>query len=285
MLTSSLFLALLSLPGAGGAQAPQATVVNQENRGGQSADYVEVVIETRIVKLGELSRQFQNIAGFEGADADNAVPPGSVAFLNQRQVTSWLELFREHHAKVMQAPRCTLDDGQQGSIDVGDQLYFQTQLNVSEANGQKVFVPQLTPIDTGLRFGAVPTVSADRQFVKLKADVKLVSIDEHVPLLPVQMNVDSEVFTMFIQQPKTQKLTLAKTVVIPEGGTAVFFLGAVTEEVHTEFGPPVLSKIPYINRLFTNTGYGRAATDVYLMATTRVVTDDGAAAANREGGK
>jgi general secretion pathway protein D len=42
-------------------------------------------------------------------------------------------------------------------------------------------------------------------------------------------------------------------------------------EGRTEFGPPILSKIPYLNRLFTNVGYGREARSLMIMITPRII--------------
>ena len=42
-------------------------------------------------------------------------------------------------------------------------------------------------------------------------------------------------------------------------------------EGRNEFGPPVLCKLPYINRLFKNVGYGREAQSLLLMVTPRII--------------
>ena len=42
-------------------------------------------------------------------------------------------------------------------------------------------------------------------------------------------------------------------------------------EGRNEFGPPVLSQIPYVNRLFKNVGYGREAQSIMIMVTPRII--------------
>ena len=42
-------------------------------------------------------------------------------------------------------------------------------------------------------------------------------------------------------------------------------------ENRNEFGPPFLSKIPYINRLFKNVGVGRESAHVMIMVTPRII--------------
>jgi type II secretory pathway component GspD/PulD (secretin) len=50
----------------------------------------------------------------------------------------------------------------------------------------------------------------------------------------------------------------------------------VTRETRQEFGPPVLSRIPYVNRLFKNVGVGRETEKVFLMVTPRVIVHQAA---------
>ena len=42
-------------------------------------------------------------------------------------------------------------------------------------------------------------------------------------------------------------------------------------EGRNEFGPPVLSKIPYLNRLFKNVGIGRETQHIMIMVTPRII--------------
>jgi type II secretory pathway component GspD/PulD (secretin) len=137
-----------------------------------------------------------------------------------------------------------------------------------------VYQPQQKTCEVGLRAKVLPVVSADRRFVKLHYAMTLTSVDKNIPLLPVQLMDGPDEFTAFIQQPRIQTLALDKTVRLPDGGTAVFYLGKTVVEQQYDYGPPILSKIPYLSRLFTNVGYGRETRDVYLMVTTRVIVND-----------
>ena len=42
-------------------------------------------------------------------------------------------------------------------------------------------------------------------------------------------------------------------------------------EGRNEFGPPVLSQLPYINRLFRNIGIGRETRHIMIMVTPRII--------------
>src|SRR5262249_36551901 len=118
----------------------------------------------------------------------------------------------------------------------------------------------------------------DCKFVRLNLQAELSSLDSaNPPLSPVAFstlaNSDGKpvTFTQFIQQPKLTKLTADKTLTIPDGGTAVLHCGTRLSEGRHECGPPALSKIPYVNRLFKNVGYGRESECVLLLVTPRII--------------
>jgi hypothetical protein len=66
-------------------------------------------------------------------------------------------------------------------------------------------------------------------------------------------------------------MLVEKTLALPDGGTALIPCGTVVVEGRNEFGPPVLSKIPYVNRLFKNVGVGREERQLMMLVTARVL--------------
>ncbi|MFN7805794.1 MAG: hypothetical protein ACK5TO_17380, partial [Planctomycetaceae bacterium] len=77
-----------------------------------------------------------------------------------------------------------------------------------------------------------------------------------------------------LQQPSFQFTQLQPTVSVPDGGTVL--LGGVKrlKEGRTMAGVPILNKIPYLSRLFKNTGVGRDAESVMLMVTPRIIIQE-----------
>src|SRR3954470_12321151 len=69
-------------------------------------------------------------------------------------------------------------------------------------------------------------------------------------------------------------MTVEKTVAIPDGGTVVFGGMKKLVETRQEYGPPVLSRIPYVSRLFKNVGCGREAQSVFVAITPRIIVDE-----------
>ncbi len=77
-----------------------------------------------------------------------------------------------------------------------------------------------------------------------------------------------------IQQPEFLFTTVTTTVSVPDGGTVL--LGGIKRlrEGRNEYGVPILSKIPYINRLFKNVGFGRTTDSLMLMVTPRIIIQE-----------
>jgi hypothetical protein len=77
--------------------------------------------------------------------------------------------------------------------------------------------------------------------------------------------------TQLLQRPHISRLTMDGCVAIPDGVTAVVS-GLKRDRVElTEIGVPVLSDIPYLNRLFTNVGVRRGKECVLMMVTPRII--------------
>jgi general secretion pathway protein D len=77
-----------------------------------------------------------------------------------------------------------------------------------------------------------------------------------------------------VQLPTFNFTTVSTTVSVPDGGTVL--LGGIKRlsEGRNERGVPMLSKIPYINRLFRNVGIGRDAQSLMMMVTPRIIIQE-----------
>jgi Flp pilus assembly secretin CpaC len=125
-------------------------------------------------------------------------------------------------------------------------------------------------------------VSADRRFVRLNLPVSMsVQSGATVPLFPITTFVTPVFeggsqgqpipFTQFIQQPAFTDIQINTTVVCPDGGTVLLGGFKQLSEGRNEFGPPFLSDIPYLNRLFKNVGIGRETSHIMIMVTPRII--------------
>jgi len=205
-------------------------------------------------------------------------------FLNDAQVRQLLESAQgDRGTNILQAPKITLLNGQAGTVNVTDTQYFLTGLDVVGQGQSVVLQPRNEPFQTGLRMTARPAVSADRRFVEVFLKVDLTSLESSpVPLMPVAIPVEGKegktVFTQFLQQPKLSRLAIEKTVAIPDGSTVLFGGLKKVSEARTDFGPPVLNRIPYLNRLFKNASHERETEQVFVMVTPRIIVNADTAA-------
>ncbi len=80
--------------------------------------------------------------------------------------------------------------------------------------------------------------------------------------------------TVTVQQPVVAVVTVSTVVSVPDGGTVL--LGGVKSlrEGRNMAGVPILNKIPYISRLFKNTGVGRETSSLMMMVTPRIIIQE-----------
>ncbi len=210
-----------------------------------------------------------------------------LAFLSDIQVFLFMEAAQgDQRTNVMQAPKLTLFNGQTASITVTDQQFFVTSVLALQQGGQLAFVPQNNFLPTGgvtMTLNAV--ISADRRYVRLSVTPTITNIASAiVPLFPIVTPIipildggfqgPPVLFTQFLQQPVFNTIMVMTTVAVPDGGTVLIGGLKRLSEGRNEFGPPVLSKIPYVNRLFKNVGYGREVTSLLIMVTPRIIINE-----------
>jgi type II secretory pathway component GspD/PulD (secretin) len=208
-----------------------------------------------------------------------------LAFLSDIQVFLFMEAAQsDRRTNVMQAPKVTLFNGQTSTVSVIEQAPYVANVAVINVNGQVIFQPQIQPLGTGVNLTLQAVISADRRFVRMSINPTFTAIavpgppnlfPVTVPVFPVQgvpgQGPNPIVFTQYIQQQATQSITVGTTVAVPDGGTVVMGGLKTVSESRSEYGPPVLSKIPYINRLFKNVAYGRESSSLLIMVTPRII--------------
>jgi type II secretory pathway component GspD/PulD (secretin) len=192
----------------------------------------------------------------------------------------------DQRTNVMQAPKLTLSNGQTSAIAITDEQFFVTNVAVIQQGGNLAFVPTNTNLATGVTMVLNAAITADRRFVRISfSGVTLSNLASAiVPMFPIVTPIipvleggfqgNPVLFTQFLQQPVINTVNITTTVTIPDGGTVV--LGGLKRmsEGRNEFGPPVLSKIPYIDRLFRNVGYGRDVESILIMVTPRIIINE-----------
>jgi general secretion pathway protein D len=243
----------------------------------------------------------------------NAIPPfggvfnsdagGSIGFA----ILSDLEMFffmnaaqGDQRSNILQAPRVTMFDGQQASITDNVSRPFVTSLIPVVADFAVAQQPVIVVLNEGTTLNVQATCSPDKRFVRLTLNPSFTQIDRvdtftfegtrttrsnsrrtGTNILNPQGTVndsndeDEVVVTgTTVQQPSLASTNISTTVNVPDGGTIL--LGGIKRmrEGRVERGVPILSKIPYVNRLFKNTAIGRETSTLMMTVTPRIIIQE-----------
>ncbi len=210
-----------------------------------------------------------------------------LAFLSDIQVFLFLEAVAgDVRTNVMTAPKLTLENGQIATISVQEGTRnFLASVNYTLMNNQVVAQPIILNAATqGVTLTIQAVISADRRFVRMNPQITLsntsnttptATIPLQLPLFPTLTDFTNGqqpvLFTEYLSAPSTNFVSVNTTVTVPDGGTVLMGGLKIMSEGRNEYGAPILSKIPYIDRLFRNTSYGRDSRSLMLMVTPRII--------------
>jgi len=208
----------------------------------------------------------------------NAGATFGLAFLSDLEVYLFLTAAQgDTRTNILQAPKVTTFNGAQAFIQNTEQINFVESLTPIVGPGSVAFFPQVTSFPNGVNLSVTPVVSADRRYVRMTLS-PVFTVIEGFNTISVPAAVggsglggQSSSINGTIQLPQFNFTTVQTTVTVPDGGTVL--LGGVKRlnEERREFGVPVLSKTPLLNRLFRNIGIGRTTSSLMLMVTPRII--------------
>jgi general secretion pathway protein D len=203
----------------------------------------------------------------------------------------------DDRSNILQAPKITLFNGQTASINDITQRPFVTSLIPVVGDFAAAHQPVIVVLSEGTSLSVQAVVSNDRRFVRLtlvpvfstigevkeftftgsrttsskSSDVVKAKGDDETSS-DDEATVSQEGTT--VQQPTFSTVSVTSTVSVPDGGTVL--LGGIKRlsENRAERGLPILSKIPYINRLFKNIGLSRSTRSLMMMVTPRIIIQE-----------
>jgi Flp pilus assembly secretin CpaC len=162
---------------------------------------------------------------------------------------------------LLVAPTVTLFDGQRSVSYVRQATASTSDLN-SLGQATLAGLPQVPmEVMTGATFEFVPRVSADRTEVRLEIRPGSSLIGVRYPL-PITVGP----ITGQVEMPVFQTCNVSTNVTVPDGGTVL--IGGL--RAPGQPGTPILSQIPYVNRLFQSIP-GGAPPALVLMVTPRII--------------
>ena len=178
-------------------------------------------------------------------------------FLDDIQVDFLVKATQADRRSVqLTAPRLTFTNGQIANIVVATQTAFVSQLTPVVATSAVGFTPTISVVSEGVTMEIEGTVSSDRRYVTMNVQTGVSRIDgfaeQPVTAVAGGQLVSSEDVQSFIQLPTVTVTRIQTTVIVPDQGTVLLGGQRLVTEFEIETGVPVVSKIPILNRFFTN---------------------------------
>ncbi len=205
-------------------------------------------------------------------------------------------------SNVLQAPKVTLFNGQQAIVSDSSQSPFVISVIPVVGDFAAAQQPVIIVLSEGTFMTVQAVVSNDKRFVRLtvvpffskitavntftftgsnttttdttRSGIQSAATD---PTKLWNQTGDTSTNTSSgttVQLPTFSYVTVTTTVSVPDGGTVL--LGGIKRlsEDRTEYGVPMLDKLPYLNRLFSNTGIGRETQSLMMMVTPRIIIQE-----------
>ncbi len=189
----------------------------------------------------------------------SAAPALGIAgqFLDDIQVDFLIQATQADKRSVqLTAPRLTFTNGQTSNIYVATQQAFISDLQPVTSDSAVGFDPTVNAVAEGVTMLIEGVISSDRRYVTLNVDTSVSRIDgfaeEPVVAVAGGQLVNSAEVSQNIQLPTVTVTRVRTTVTVPDEGTILLGGQRLVTEVEVETGVPVLSKLPILNRFFTN---------------------------------
>jgi general secretion pathway protein D len=205
--------------------------------------------------------------GVAGINAMTATGGWGSLLLNDLEVSIILRATQAHRdAKSLTAPKVTVLSGEMAAFRV--QRYRRYPANVTidiETVGQQVIGGTTTPtymwtvdyeersIVSGTLLNITPIITPDKRNVLLNIVTEwreFLGMEAYPVQLPVILGGPSGIYR--IPMPETEISRVETRVSVPDKATLLLGGQRVTSEVEKEAGVPVLSKVPFLGRLFSN---------------------------------
>lgn len=232
---------------------------------------------------------------FGGFDPNTAANFG-FAILSDIEVFMLIQASKgDTRTNILQAPKVTMFNGQTASVNDTSQRPFVTSIIPVVGDFAAAQQPVIVVLNEGTQLSVQAVTSRDRRFVRMTlvpffsqiGDVEEFTFEGQEttttgsavvdPTNPNQTLQDNQVITRSgttVQLPVFGFTSVSTTVSVPDGGTVL--LGGIKrlQEGRNERGVPVLSNVPYVNRLFKNVGIGRTSQSLMMMVTPRIIIQE-----------
>jgi general secretion pathway protein D len=281
-----------SLPPGAVFEPPRASATVGLDPGGVFPNYtVDLDLPFRQGSFGLATPQFGAFTGGEGATFGFSILSDIEAFFLIEASQG------DRRANVLQAPKVTLFNGQQAQVIDASLVPFVISVIPVVGDFAAAQQPVIVVLSEGTMMSVQAVVSDDRRYVRLTlvpffsqiGEVRTFTFEGSETARNVSASVDDDEdgkdesnddemeitrSGTTVQLPTFQVISVSTTVSVPDGGTVL--LGGIKrlQEGRNEFGVPLLSKVPYVDRLFRNVAIGRTTDSLMMMVTPHIIIQE-----------
>ena len=197
-----------------------------------------------------------------GLAAANPALVVGIQFLDDIQVDLLIEATQaDKRSVVLTAPRLTFFNGQRSWVAVATQQAFVSALIPITGDAAGAFQPIIATLTDGFVLDVEGVISADRRYVTMTVIASQSQFQGFRESDATEFGGaagggfgggGAAQFTGQIELPIIQLSLVQTTVSVPDRGTVLLGGQRKANEIEVETGIPILSKIPFINRFFTN---------------------------------
>lgn len=203
-----------------------------------------------------------------------ASPAMSIAgtFLDDIQVDFLIEATQAHQAtRSLDSPRITLLNGQRAYVSVATQQAYVSGAEPIVSENMAIYRPIISYVPSGTMLDVDATVSPDRRYVTMTVRPQVVNLENN----PAPADTaDIGAFDVTIGLPEITLNDLQTTCSVPDGGTLLLAGNKISNDTEREMGPPVISKLPVINRAFTNRAKVRNDSTLLILIKPTIMIQD-----------
>ncbi|MDA1262878.1 MAG: hypothetical protein O3B75_08295, partial [Planctomycetota bacterium] len=182
----------------------------------------------------------------------------------------------DQRAMTLTAPRLTLFNGSRSWISFGGSQAYVANVQASTGDSSGAFTPIVDNLRTGFVLDIEAVTSSDRRYVSMTVQfaqnilIKFTTQSTQGAAGGGDFGRSSQ-FTASIQLPDIAVTQINTAVSCPDKGTILLGGRRDVNETEIEVGVPVLSKVPFVNRFFTNSVTSKVETTTLLLIRPEII--------------
>ncbi|MDA1008063.1 MAG: hypothetical protein O2800_03540 [Planctomycetota bacterium] len=222
------------------------------------------------------------VGNFGQAFVNNPVMTSGFTYLDDIQVDLLVQASQaDQRTSVLTAPRLTLFNGQQSWISVAEGQTYISNLTPVTGDSSGAMQPTIGMVYEGFVLDIEAVISSDRRYVTMNVvfgQNEIVSMTNQAVVTGAVGGAGGDgrpggggQFGGTITLPVIAGVAIRTSVSVPDKGTILLGGTRRVNEFDLEIGVPVLSKLPFINRFFTNRLSSKAEKNGLLLIRPEII--------------